>query len=233
MTTRTKHSRKPSSAKLVKQSAAATGVNTSPKTDSTQEMRQFAKLAPGRLRVELAENELTIRRSLHNPQGYRQLLVNLAGLLLLALFGVRIWFSASALSDPAAKYLGLITAAVAMLPVLYYSLIVIFDEEVIRVNATGVQLFYRPLPYPGKRISSQEIAQLYTVTYEREQLASLQLKRKQYETVYGVRLKTERGKELPLVGGIAKQEEAKYVELMIEKSLGIQDRPLSSDSSDV
>lgn len=201
--------------------------------DVAQEIRRIAKNAPGRLRVDLVGNELTIRRSMRNPQGYRQLWVNLAGLLLLAFFGVQIWSSSSAAADSATKVMGLATAALSLIPIIYYCLIVIFDEEIIRVNAAGVQLFYRPLPFPGKRISSQEIAQLYTVSYEREQLTSLQDKHKKYETVYGVRLRTERGKDIPLAGGIATQKEATFVEQVIERSLGIRDSFPSSEAADV
>lgn len=236
MPLRTKQQRKQQKAKPAKQSSIVStkvpsGAASQP-VDRDQEMRRLAKIAPGRLRIDLSERELTIRRSLKNPQGFNTLLINVAGLAFLLFLGLRLW-SNRAIALESNSLWGMIAALVAILPISYYSLLVIFDDEIIRINAEGVRVLYRPLPYQGKWIRTQEIEQLYTISYEREQLSSLQSRHKKYETVYGVRIKTSQGRELPLVGGIATAEEASYVERMIEKSLGIQDVPDESqvDSS--
>lgn len=228
MPVRTKQQRKQQKAKSAKQSSLVftevPSVAARQTVDTAEEMRRLAKIAPGRLRIDLTERELTIRRSLRNPQGFNTLFMNLVGLTLLLFFGLRIWSNRSTALE-ATNIWGIITASIAFLPILYYSLLVILDEEIIRISAEGVQVGYQPLPYRGKWIRAQEIEQLYTVAYERAQLSSLQARHKKYETVYGVRVKTNRGKEVPLVGGIATAEEASYVEQVIEKSLGIQDLP--------
>ncbi|MFN8441380.1 MAG: hypothetical protein U0175_11445 [Caldilineaceae bacterium] len=231
MPTRDKQSRRQRNADKVRRSAAvpdgASAQMATSKVELAEGMRRLAKIAPGRLRIDLNERELTIRRSLKNPQGFNTLLINVAGLAILLFLGLRLWPNRSVLLESNSAW-GIIAAVVAILPILYYSLLVLFDEEIIRINAEGVRVFYRPLPYRGKWIRTQEIEQLYTVSYERAQLSSLQSRHKKYETVYGVRVKTSQGKEMPLVGGIATPEEASYVERVIEKSLGIQDVPDAS-----
>jgi hypothetical protein len=106
----------------------------------------------------------------------------------------------------------------------YKTLTGIFNKTYIRVNTESIQVEHKPIPYVGnKTLLSKDVKQLYSkkrVTRTSNGAATVS---------YEVRAILTNGKETKLVTELETPDQAKFIEMEIERYLGIRDMPVRGE----
>lgn len=163
-------------------------------------------------------NGLRILRRWLGPQFF--------GMLFFCLFWngfMVVWFSIAITQRQwAMAAFGTIHALVGM-GLAYYTLAGFFNTTIITVASGMLQIKHGPIPVPGNRqIKADSLRQLYTkrVVHHGKNGTS---------TTYELRAQTSSGKDEKLLGNLANEAQALFVEQEIEEFLGIQDRSVRDE----
>lgn len=106
------------------------------------------------------------------------------------------------------------------LAVAYYTLLHLFNTTTITITPSHLSIRHHPIPYLGnKQLEANQINQLYTKIKQRKQ------------PTYEVRVITDTGRDTTLVTELKSADQAAYVAYQIEHYLGIDDKPVSGESS--
>lgn len=108
------------------------------------------------------------------------------------------------------------------LALLYGSLMLLFNRSEVRISHQGLTVAHGPLPWPGISLSSDEIEQVYCT------LATTHATHKATPG-YNLQVTLKDGSTRKLLGPLTNQNEALYLEQIIEERLRIQDRSVSGE----
>ncbi len=112
--------------------------------------------------------------------------------------------------------------AVLMIGAIYSAVAGLLNTSSIYVSKEAIKVRHKPLPWPGnKRLQVEDIKQLYAK--EKRSTDSEKNTRITYE-IYVV---TGNGKDIKLIAGLEKNEQAVFIEREIEKYLSIKDEDAS------
>jgi hypothetical protein len=108
----------------------------------------------------------------------------------------------------------------------YLPIAQLINKTVIEVNRNTLNLFFEPLPWPGKKsFASDDVSQIYCKEDSRRKSGS-GADRKPTYTVNGI---LKNGNDLVLVAWLETPEQARFIEQSIEEHLGIVDRPVAGE----
>lgn len=106
----------------------------------------------------------------------------------------------------------------------YVALALLLDRTTIRVADGRLTVRQGPIPWPGNReVDTASLDQLFCMEY----VAYLQNNVPQYR--YAVHAIPKEGEKFRLIKGLKEPEQAIYLEGLLEKHLGIQDRPVRGE----
>jgi hypothetical protein len=106
----------------------------------------------------------------------------------------------------------------------YVALAMLLNRTIIHVEGTELRVSHRPLPWWGaKQVDPTQMSQLYCSEY----VAYKQNKRPQYRMKVHAVMRD--GSRLDLLRGIEDAGQALYLEQLLEKHLGIEDRPVKGE----
>ena len=108
----------------------------------------------------------------------------------------------------------------------YYAIAFFLNNTVIIVTPSALSIYHGPLPWPGNKDGpSTEIQQLYVKVLRRRARKG----RGMYYT-YALRLISNKGRDIDLIGEIYEEEQANFIEHAIEKYLKINDKNVSGQN---
>jgi len=108
---------------------------------------------------------------------------------------------------------------------LYYVLSGYLNKTVVTVNRQSLEIKHGPLPYPGKKLNSVDIKQLYC----KERVSRSSKGSISYN--YEVHAVARDGKDRKLLTGLGGSDQALFVEQEIERFLRIEDKPVAGELS--
>ena len=111
------------------------------------------------------------------------------------------------------------------LGLIYAVLTMLFNRTTVRVRNGQLSVSYGPIYFPGaKTVAVDEIGQLYC----KRQISHGKNGSQGVKHILNMKLKS--GRSVPLIKSISSAEVSQAVEQLLEKHLGIEDRPVSGES---
>ena len=110
---------------------------------------------------------------------------------------------------------------------LYFSLAGVLNRTTIDVSRERLSIRHGPLPWPGERdleLPGNCLKQLYGEAWRRSQFLF-----QRAGTVYDLKALDADGHEVELLSGIEDRSQVLYLELALEKQLGIEDAPVEGE----
>ncbi len=147
----------------------------------------------------------------------------------LSFFGTLGLFLYIALSTGSFHVLGIIVLFAAIgFGLLLWALASIFNTTYLTVDQKSIRIQHRPfkLLYQEYEIPVDQVEQIYVKEYVSTQVNST------LYTAFAIRMKMTGGKDLRLLKGINKVEQAQFIEQEMERFAGIKDREVRGEYKD-
>jgi hypothetical protein len=171
---------------------------------------------PPNLRVDEHPGELVITRTWNRILGYVLLFAA-------AFFGLFLAIEVIDMASGEVNWFGLALTSVATFGSLYLGLAQLINRTTITLSFDELAVRHGPLPWPGRlELFRGDVEQLYV----REHIHNSKSGR---SYSYSVRLRLAHQRDLLLVAGFLKAQEAKFIEYKIEQYLKLKNQPVKGE----